>query len=106
MTITSKYSAKCKKCGGFIAKGEKIEWSKEEGPRHVVCRPPERSTVLAHRLGGGGSKSQQAPAPGTAPYGGKFQRVAKLYNELEQKAATTRPRTTTTFHGKYTTMTA
>ena len=97
MTITSKFSGKCKKCGGSFAAGEKIEWSKEEGPRHVVCRPPERSTVLAHRLGGGGSKSQQAPAPGPAPYHGKFQRVAKLCNELEQKEAAARPRTTTTF---------
>ena len=37
MTITSKYDGKCKKCGGFIAKGQEIEWSKEGGSQHTVC---------------------------------------------------------------------
>ena len=37
MTITSKFDGKCKKCGGFIAKGQEIEWSKENGSQHVTC---------------------------------------------------------------------
>jgi hypothetical protein len=84
MTITSKFNGKCKKCGGLFSKGQQIEWSKEEGSRHVAC--PELKT--------------QTPKPASTPgpYHGKFRRVEQLYNQLEQKEAAARPRTTTTFN--------
>jgi hypothetical protein len=92
MTITSKFNGKCKKCGGPFAKGEQIEWSKEQGSRHVAC--PELKTQT----------SKPASTPG--PYHGKFRRVAQLYNQLEQQEAATRPRTTTTVSGQFMTRTA
>lgn len=38
MTIISKYNGYCKKCGGKITAGEKIEWSREGGSRHLECQ--------------------------------------------------------------------
>ena len=38
MTITAKYAGKCKACGGQINEGDKIEWTKEDGARHVGCK--------------------------------------------------------------------
>ena len=37
MTIVAKYSARCAACGGPIAVGTKIEWSKGSPARHVDC---------------------------------------------------------------------
>jgi hypothetical protein len=37
MTITSKFNGKCKQCGGSIAKGDEINWSREGGTQHVSC---------------------------------------------------------------------
>jgi hypothetical protein len=60
MTITARYDGKCKQCGGHIAAGAKIEWSKGDGSRHVKC--PEHEAAKAEtpsaeegtiRLGGG-----------------------------------------------------
>jgi hypothetical protein len=52
MTITAKYPGKCKKCGGRINVGDKIEWTKGEGAAHVECpanpepyRPEPRKMV-------------------------------------------------------------
>ena len=52
MTIIAKYPGKCKKCGGRINVGDKIEWTKGEGAAHVECpanpepyRPEPRKMV-------------------------------------------------------------
>jgi hypothetical protein len=37
VTITAKYSGRCKRCGGWINAGEKVEWEKGEGVRHLEC---------------------------------------------------------------------
>jgi hypothetical protein len=37
MTITAKYNSKCAACGGAIAAGERIEWSKGSPVRHTEC---------------------------------------------------------------------
>jgi len=36
MTIVSKYSGKCKLCGGRFAEGDRIEWSRSLGARHLT----------------------------------------------------------------------
>jgi len=37
MTITAKYPGRCKKCGGQINVGDKIEWERGKGAEHVEC---------------------------------------------------------------------
>ena len=37
MTMTAKYPGKCRACGKPIYCGDKIEWTKEGGARHVNC---------------------------------------------------------------------
>jgi len=37
MTITAKYPSKCAACGGAVAAGERIEWSKGSPARHTEC---------------------------------------------------------------------
>ena len=37
MTITAKYPGRCKKCGGQINVGDKIEWEHGQGASHVHC---------------------------------------------------------------------
>lgn len=50
MTITSRYSGTCRRCGGAIAAGEQIEWARGEGSAHIEC--PERPESLqAHEEG-------------------------------------------------------
>ena len=44
MTITAKYSGKCKNCGQTISVGEKIEWSRDSGSAHIHC-PQKRNTT-------------------------------------------------------------
>lgn len=49
MTITAKFSGRCKRCGGWINAGEKVEWESGKGIRHLDCSasapksPPERA---------------------------------------------------------------
>jgi hypothetical protein len=49
MTITAKFAGRCKRCGGWINAGEKVEWEKGEGIRHIECSasapksPPARA---------------------------------------------------------------
>ena len=38
MTITAKFPGQCRKCGGAIIVGEKIEWEKGKGAQHVECK--------------------------------------------------------------------
>ena len=37
MTITAKFAGTCRKCGGRIKVGEKIEWEKGTGAQHMEC---------------------------------------------------------------------
>lgn len=37
MCITAKYAGTCRACGVAIKAGEKIEWSKDSGSRHITC---------------------------------------------------------------------
>jgi hypothetical protein len=37
MTITAKFAGTCAVCGGRIAAGDKIEWSKGKATRHAAC---------------------------------------------------------------------
>lgn len=50
MVIKAKFTGTCRKCGGDIAVGEEIEWSRGEGARHVECPPQEDASYW---LGGG-----------------------------------------------------
>ena len=45
MTITSKFSGKCKKCCGIYQAGQEIEWTKEGGSQHITC--PDRQAQSA-----------------------------------------------------------
>lgn len=45
MTIIAKFPGTCKKCGGHIAAGTQIEWSKDSGAQHVNC--PEQPVTTA-----------------------------------------------------------
>jgi hypothetical protein len=41
MEITSKFNSKCRECGGWIRKGERGDWTRGEGIRHIGnCPPP------------------------------------------------------------------
>lgn len=42
MTITAKFPGRCKSCGGSIAAGERIEWARGRGSRHVSCDTQQR----------------------------------------------------------------
>lgn len=49
MTITARFAGKCTVCGGSIAAGDEIEWSKGRGSKHVACaagaaKPPARES--------------------------------------------------------------
>lgn len=50
MIITSQYRATCKKCGGSISVGEKIEWERARGARHTECPAALENAI---RIGGG-----------------------------------------------------
>jgi hypothetical protein len=55
MTITAKFPGTCRRCGGKITVGEKIEWSREDGARHLECPKidgVESGEKLIH-IGGG-----------------------------------------------------
>lgn len=39
MQITSKYASECSGCGEIIAKGERVEWERGNGVRHLTCNP-------------------------------------------------------------------
>lgn len=59
MTITSRYDSICKRCGGKISRGEKIEWTRGEGARHLECpaepekAEPSYGQSFTARRGGG-----------------------------------------------------
>jgi hypothetical protein len=38
MSIISRYQSTCRECKGHIAVGEKIEWEKGMGAKHIVCK--------------------------------------------------------------------
>ena len=44
MTMPARYAGTCRMCGGAIAVGETIAWTKGEGARHTAC---ERSLIAA-----------------------------------------------------------
>jgi hypothetical protein len=67
MTITAKYPGKCRRCGGAIAQGERIEWVKGGGSSHVSCPESPQPAPKAQR---GASERQRA-----------F--IAKLFGERE-----------------------
>jgi len=41
MTIKAKYPGKCGACGGTIARGDQINWSKGAGANHIDCGVPD-----------------------------------------------------------------
>jgi hypothetical protein len=45
MTITAKFNGRCRNCGGRIAAGERIEWSRETGATHENAQDCERIEV-------------------------------------------------------------
>lgn len=38
-TITAKYPSKCRRCGGAIEKGERVQWQRGRGCQHLACQP-------------------------------------------------------------------
>jgi hypothetical protein len=53
MTIIAKYSGKCRKCGGPINPGDKINWDKSTRlTEHVEC-PEQTEATKTYSLGGG-----------------------------------------------------
>ena len=51
--MAAKYSGTCKHCGGGIAKGEQIEWSKGQGASHADCarmRATKRTPMTGARV--------------------------------------------------------
>jgi len=49
MTITAKYRGTCRVCGGAISVGDRIEWSKSGGARHVDCAGSSTTTRAPRR---------------------------------------------------------
>lgn len=47
MTITAKYTGTCAVCGNAIRKGDQIEWTKGEPPRHTECPEAVEQTSTA-----------------------------------------------------------
>ena len=47
-TMTSKFKGTCRKCGGNIAKGSEIKWSKETGAMHLSCSPDQPNQQYSH----------------------------------------------------------
>lgn len=52
MKITSKYPARCRKCGGNINVGDQVEWERGGGVEHVEC--PEQTTTANTFAANGG----------------------------------------------------
>ena len=89
MTITSKFNGKCKQCGGTIAKGEEIEWSKEHGSQHVSCPARKASSNGVNPAQLQAFKPQSKPQPQTSPP--RFHHLEKAFHKAEaaeKKAAT------------------
>lgn len=61
MVITAKYAGRCKKCGGHIAVGDKIDWERGQGATHVSCPAAQKTdaatgtekTDAPYHVGGG-----------------------------------------------------
>ena len=97
MTITSKFNGTCKNCGGVIAKGQQIEWSKETGPTHIKCpavslpnRPASSPTSTHPRIHGSAAPAspytRPAPKPGQQPQ--RFVNVERAYHAAEREVVT------------------
>ena len=63
MMITSKYAGKCKSCGMTIQIGERIEWTRETGVRHITC-PSSSSIQASHHHEGESCDTCGAPIHG------------------------------------------
>lgn len=73
MIITAKFAGKCSSCGGAIAVGSKMNWTKGEPSSHVTC-PVRSGTAVA--VGTGARKpdvlyNAAGPASDSAPAGAK-----------------------------------
>jgi len=79
MTITSKYNAKCKKCGGYIHAGQQVEWSKENGTQHLVCPDQPAFAKGKHRPPASYRPADPPiapkPSPGFASYASDLQKI-------------------------------
>jgi hypothetical protein len=55
MTITAKYKSACRRCGGLIKPGAKIEWDRAAGSTCARCLagPAESTETAPYHLGGG-----------------------------------------------------
>lgn len=59
MTITAKYAGTCKKCGGHISVGDKIEWERGTGASHCTCPAAPATAKMA--------AIRRRPAPRSRP---------------------------------------
>ena len=103
MTMTAKYNGTCRTCGKSITKGEKIEWTKDGGAKHISCasnRVSPRSMVasskqinyalnLLHKLGPRGwhdtDMGQGSPMPNRTEVEGMTGReVSALINDCRE----------------------
>lgn len=50
MEITSKFNGKCRSCGGWINKGDKCDWTRGEGVRHIGNCPPPPAPLPAREV--------------------------------------------------------
>ena len=60
MVITSKYKGTCKSCGGSIRRGEKIDWSKGSGARHIDCAEGSQGRSVEYRFSSGATMYQNS----------------------------------------------
>ncbi|MCR4374135.1 MAG: hypothetical protein NUW22_04740, partial [Acidobacteria bacterium] len=52
MTITARYAGTCRTCGGRIAAGTAIDWTRDSGAAHVTCpAQTQRTTKSCVRCG-------------------------------------------------------
>lgn len=66
MTIRAKFASACKTCGGAVAVGQEVEWTKGEGVRHLAgeCQPREQHTREPRR-----ESTETLPGPDAVPAG-------------------------------------
>ena len=107
MTITSKFNGNCKACGHPYKKGDQIEWTREEGTRHVSCpaaRPaggpsvpsapvPPRPAQAPQKIPApiplrpaGLPATHPAPKPSAKEAAPRFHNLERVYHRVEQDA--------------------
>lgn len=81
MTIIAKYSGKCKKCGGPINPGDRINWDRDSRlAEHVKC-PEQTEVTKTYAIGGGSGYGCNGWQKGQIVRTDKYDREKRGYPE-------------------------